>query len=74
MCTSKIFGSPSVSTPAPAKVDPAPTPVSASDVEASGTQAKKRDRRGRMATVLEDRGSILGSLTTNNDGKRNYLG
>lgn len=72
MCSSKIFGSPSVSTPVSPKVDPAPTPVSASDVEVSSPQAKKKDRRGRMATVLEDRGSILGSLT--NDGKRNSLG
>jgi hypothetical protein len=63
-------------TPSTPKIDPAPTTVQASDVDTGGQETKKKDRRGRGSTVLEDRGSILGNLggSTGTNGGRNYLG
>lgn len=65
------------SVPETPKVDPAPTTVQAADVDTGGEEKKKKDRRGRGSTVLEDRGSILGNLGGNNTGStsgRTYLG
>lgn len=72
------MGRSSYSAPATPKVDPAPTTVQASDVDTGGEEKKKKERRGRGSTVLEDRGSILGNLGGNsasgNNGGRTYLG
>ena len=70
------MGGHKASVPETPKVDPAPTTVQASDVDTGGQETKKKERRGRGSTVLEDRGSILGNLgnSTGTNGGRNYLG
>lgn len=68
MC-SGLFGG-SYSAPEPAKVDPAPTPVQAADVQADrgngDKERKEQSRRRRAATSLaQDRDTILGSVSGN---------
>lgn len=71
MCFSR-----SVSTPETPKVDPAPTPVKASDVSASTDVKRKEKRNGFKSTVHENRGTILGALGGEGslDGSRKFLG
>jgi hypothetical protein len=65
--------------PATPRVDPAPTVVQPSDVQADSGKNERKERRriGRDSNVrAEDRNSILGSLLNgdNSSGTRNKLG
>jgi hypothetical protein len=65
--------------PATPRVDPAPTVVQPSDVQADSGKNERKERRriGRDSNVrAEDRNSILGSLLNgdNSSGTRNRLG
>lgn len=67
------------SAPATPRVDPAPTVVQPSDVQADSGKNERKERRriGRDSNVrAEDRNSILGSLLNgdNSSGTRNKLG
>jgi hypothetical protein len=64
-----------VSTPAPPRVDPAPTTVQASDVQAEGgsgdKERREQERRKRAATAIaQDRDTILGAAPSG----RNTMG
>lgn len=58
-----------------AKVDPAPTTVTASDIGSDSVQKKNKNKHNRSSnTLARDRGTILGSLGTGSADTTSTLG